>query len=191
VKDANDNSPVLESSPYEAFIVENLPGGSRVIQVRASDLDSGTNGQIMYSLDQSQSTDIMESFAINMETGWITTLKELDHEKKDNYQIKVVASDHGEKVQLSSTTLVDVTVTDVNDNPPRFTAEIYKGTVSEDDPPGGVIAILSTTDADSEEINRQVTYFITGKEFKPNGLNFRSMLNRFFMEIGSERDGFS
>uniref|UniRef100_A0A8C0XD75 Protocadherin Fat 1 n=1 Tax=Castor canadensis TaxID=51338 RepID=A0A8C0XD75_CASCN len=162
VKDANDNSPVLESSPYEAFIVENLPGGSRVIQVRASDLDSGTNGQIMYSLDQSQSTDIMESFAINMETGWITTLKELDHEKKDNYQIKVVASDHGEKVQLSSTTLVDVTVTDVNDNPPRFTAEIYKGTVSEDDPPGGVIAILSTTDADSEEINRQVTYFITG-----------------------------
>uniref|UniRef100_A0A8C5K818 FAT atypical cadherin 1 n=1 Tax=Jaculus jaculus TaxID=51337 RepID=A0A8C5K818_JACJA len=162
VKDANDNSPILESNPYEAFIVENLPGGSRVIQVRASDLDLGANGQVMYSLDQSQSTDIMESFAINMETGWITTLKELDHEERDNYLIKVVASDHGEKVQLSSTAIVDVTVTDVNDSPPRFTAEIYKGTVSEDDPPGGVIAILSTTDADSEEINRQVSYFITG-----------------------------
>uniref|UniRef100_A0A2I3SRM1 FAT atypical cadherin 1 n=1 Tax=Pan troglodytes TaxID=9598 RepID=A0A2I3SRM1_PANTR len=162
VKDANDNSPVFESSPYEAFIVENLPGGSRVIQIRASDADSGTNGQVMYSLDQSQSVEVIESFAINMETGWITTLKELDHEKRDNYQIKVVASDHGEKIQLSSTAIVDVTVTDVNDSPPRFTAEIYKGTVSEDDPPGGVIAILSTTDADSEEINRQVTYFITG-----------------------------
>lgn len=162
VKDANDNSPVLESNPYEAFIVENMPGGSRVIQVRASDLDSGTNGQVMYSLDQSQSVDIIESFAINMETGWITTLKELNHEERDNYQIQVVASDHGEKVQLSSTAIVDVTVTDVNDSPPRFTAEIYKGTVSEDDPTGGVIAILSTTDADSEEINRQVTYCITG-----------------------------
>uniref|UniRef100_A0A8C0I6M1 FAT atypical cadherin 1 n=1 Tax=Balaenoptera musculus TaxID=9771 RepID=A0A8C0I6M1_BALMU len=162
VKDANDNSPVLESSPYEAFTVENLPGGSRVIQIRASDLDSGTNGQVMYSLDQSQSVEVIESFTINMETGWITTLKELDHEKRDSYQIKVVASDHGEKVQLSSTAIVDVTVTDVNDSPPRFTAEIYKGTVSEDDPPGGVIAILSTTDADSEEINRQVTYYITG-----------------------------
>lgn len=34
VKDANDNSPVLESSPYEAFIAENLPAGSRVIQIR-------------------------------------------------------------------------------------------------------------------------------------------------------------
>lgn len=162
VKDANDNSPVLESNPYEAFIVENLPGGSRVIQIRASDLDSGTNGQVMYSLDQSQGADIIESFAINMETGWITTLKELDHEERASYQIKVIASDHGEKVQLSSTAIVDVTVTDVNDSPPRFTAEIYKGTVSEDDPPGGVIAILSTTDADSEEINRQVTYYITG-----------------------------
>ncbi|XP_060237640.1 protocadherin Fat 1 isoform X3 [Meriones unguiculatus] len=162
VKDANDNSPVLESNPYEAFIVENLPGGSRVIQIRASDLDSGANGQVMYSLDQSQGADILESFAINKETGWITTLKELDHEERANYQIRVVASDHGEKIQLSSTAVVDVTVTDVNDSPPRFTAEIYKGTVSEDDPPGGVIAILSTTDADSEEINRQVTFFITG-----------------------------
>ncbi|XP_050003178.1 protocadherin Fat 1 isoform X3 [Alexandromys fortis] len=162
VKDVNDHSPVLESNPYEAFVVENLPGGSRVIQVRASDLDSGANGQVMYSLDPSQGADILESFAINMETGWITTLKELDHEERASYQIKVVASDHGEKVQLSSTAIVDVTVTDVNDSPPRFTAEIYKGTVSEDDPPGGVIAILSTTDADSEEINRQVTYFITG-----------------------------
>ena len=106
VKDANDNSPVLESSPYEAFIVENLPGGSRVIQIRASDLDSGANGQVMYSLDQSQDADIIESFAINMETGWITTLKELDHEERASYQIKVVASDHGEKVQLSSTAIV-------------------------------------------------------------------------------------
>ncbi|XP_055449636.1 protocadherin Fat 1 isoform X3 [Psammomys obesus] len=162
VKDANDNSPVLESNPYEAFIVENLPGGSKVIQIRASDLDSGVNGQVMYSLDQSQGADILESFAINKETGWITTLKELDHEERANYQIRVVASDHGEKIQLSSTAVVDVTVTDVNDSPPRFTAEIYKGTVSEDDPPGGVIAILSTTDADFEEINRQVTFFITG-----------------------------
>uniref|UniRef100_A0A8C3R498 FAT atypical cadherin 1 n=1 Tax=Cyanoderma ruficeps TaxID=181631 RepID=A0A8C3R498_9PASS len=162
VKDANDNKPILESNPYEAFIVENTPAGTRVIQVKATDLDSGLNGQVTYSLDPSQELDIMDSFAINMETGWITTLKELDHEKQDKYKITVVASDRGEKIQLSSMAVVEVTVTDVNDNPPRFTAEIYKGTVSEDDPPGGVIAILSTTDADTEETNRQVFYYITG-----------------------------
>ena len=144
----------------------------------------------MYNLDQSQSVDVIESFAVNMETGWITTLRELDHEKRDSYQIKVVASDHGEKVQLSSTAIVDVTVTDVNDSPPRFTAEIYKGTVSEDDPPGGVIAIVSTTDADSEEINRQVTYYITGNtckrfNFKSSGIRSMDSEIHSFMAVES------
>ncbi|XP_029442811.1 protocadherin Fat 1 isoform X2 [Rhinatrema bivittatum] len=163
VKDVNDNKPIFESSPYQAFIMENLPGGTKVIQVKANDLDSGTNGQVSYGLEQSEELGyILELFAINLETGWLTTLKELDREKQNKYNITVVAFDRGEKTQLSSTTVVEVTVTDVNDNPPRFTAEIYKGTVREDDPPGDVIAILSTTDADTDEINRQVAYYITG-----------------------------
>ncbi|KAG7251643.1 hypothetical protein CRUP_000345, partial [Coryphaenoides rupestris] len=163
VKDLNDNKPVFESDPYEAVIVENLPAGTSVIQVRATDLDSGTNGQVVYSLDPNQTyQEIAELFAISGETGWLTTLKELDREKISKYTIGVLATDRGDKVQHVTDAKVVVTVADVNDNPPRFTAEIYKGTVSEDDPPpSGVIAILSTTDADSEEINRQVNYFIT------------------------------
>ncbi|KAG9335984.1 hypothetical protein JZ751_003383 [Albula glossodonta] len=164
VKDVNDNRPAFESDPYRAVVVENLPAGTPVIQVKATDLDSGTNGQVVYSLDQNQeSEEVLELFAINSETGWITTLKELDREAKSQHTVAVLATDRGEKTQLVARTRVEVTVADVNDNPPRFTAEIYKGTVSEDDPPpSGVIAILSTTDADSEEINKQVNYFITG-----------------------------
>ncbi|XP_043918442.1 protocadherin Fat 1 [Protopterus annectens] len=163
VKDTNDNKPVFESDPYEAFITENLPGGTKVIQVKATDMDSGINGLVKYSLAQNQDPeDISELFAVNSDSGWITTLKELDREKEEKYNIIVVASDRGEKIQLSSTAVVKTSVIDVNDNPPRFTAEIYKGTVSEDDPPGGVIAILSTTDADTEEMNTGVIYYITG-----------------------------
>ncbi|XP_030643540.1 protocadherin Fat 1a isoform X2 [Chanos chanos] len=164
VKDVNDNRPLFESDPYEAVVVENLPGGTPVIQVKATDLDSGTNGQVAYSLDSNQeSGEIVELFSINSETGWVTTLKELDREKRNKYTISVLATDRGDKVQLTASAKVEVTVADVNDNPPRFTAEIYKGTVSEDDPPpSGVIAILSTTDADTEDINKQVKYFITG-----------------------------
>ncbi|KAH0616155.1 hypothetical protein JD844_027065 [Phrynosoma platyrhinos] len=164
IRDANDNKPIIESNPYKAFIVENMPAGTKVIQVKATDQDSGSNGQVTYRLYPTQDTDIFESFAINVETGWITTLKELDHEKQNKYKITVVASDRGEKMQLSSTAVVEVSVTDVNDNSPRFTAEIYKGTVSEDDPTGGIVAILSTTDADSEDVNRQVNYFITATD---------------------------
>ncbi|XP_035385759.1 protocadherin Fat 1a isoform X3 [Electrophorus electricus] len=163
VKDINDNRPLFESDPYKAVVAENLPGGTSVIQVKATDLDSGTNGLVVYSLDPiQQSADIGELFAIHSETGWVMTLRELDRELKSKYTIAVLATDRGDKIQLTASTKVDVTVADVNDNPPRFTAEIYKGTVSEDDPPGGVIAILSTTDADSEGINKQVEYFITG-----------------------------
>ncbi|TWW58827.1 protocadherin Fat 1a isoform X4 [Takifugu flavidus] len=164
VKDVNDNKPVFESDPYEAVVVENLPSGTQVIQVRASDQDSGTNGHVVYSLDARQSSrEISELFAVNSETGWVTTLKELDREKMEKYTIGVLATDQGDRVQHVTGTRVEVTVADVNDNPPRFTAEVYKGTVSEDDPaPSGVIAILSTTDDDSEDINKQVNYFITG-----------------------------
>ncbi|XP_033985117.1 protocadherin Fat 1a isoform X1 [Trematomus bernacchii] len=164
VKDLNDNTPVFEAYPYEAVIVENLPSGAQVIQLKATDQDSGTNGHVVYSLDSKQnSQEISELFAVNSETGWVTTLKELDREKMNKYIIAVLATDQGDKVQHFNGTKVEVTVADVNDNPPRFTAEIYKGTVSEDDPPpSGVIAILSTTDDDSEDINKHVNYFITG-----------------------------
>ncbi|KAK2918784.1 protocadherin Fat 1a isoform X2 [Channa argus] len=164
IKDLNDNSPVFESDPYEAVIVENLPSGTQVIQVKATDQDSGTNGHLVYSLNPKQNLqEISELFAVNSETGWVTTLKELDREKMNKYTVAVLATDQGDKVQHVTGTTVEVTVADVNDNPPRFTAEIYKGTVSEDDPPpSGVIAILSTTDDDSEDTNKQVKYFITG-----------------------------
>lgn len=164
VKDLNDNKPIFESDPYEAVVVENLPSETQVIQVRATDQDSGTNGRVVYSLDSKQSPpEISELFAVNSETGWVTTLKELDREKVDKYTITVLATDQGDRIQHVTSTRVVVSVADVNDNPPRFTAEIYKGTVSEDDPPpSGVIAILSTTDDDSEDINKQVNYFITG-----------------------------
>ncbi|XP_077135758.1 protocadherin Fat 1 isoform X2 [Ranitomeya variabilis] len=162
VKDANDNKPVFEANPYEAFIVENLPGGAKVIQVKAVDSDSGLNGHVSYMLATAQDPqEIKDLFSVDLETGWVTTLGELDHESRNKYNIIVVAYDHGDEV-LSSSTIIEVTVMDVNDNPPRFSAEIYKGTVSEDDPPGGVIAILSTTDDDSEDIHKEVTMYITG-----------------------------
>ncbi|XP_073463897.1 protocadherin Fat 1 isoform X4 [Aquarana catesbeiana] len=162
VKDVNDNKPRFEANPYEAFIVENLAAGAKVIQVKAVDVDSGLNGHVSYMLALSQEPqEIKDLFSVDLETGWVTTLAELDHEKRNKYNIVVVAYDHGDKV-LSSSTIIEVTVMDMNDNPPRFNAEIYKGTVSEDDPLGGVIAILSTTDDDTEDINKETTMYITG-----------------------------
>ncbi|XP_067890087.1 protocadherin Fat 3a isoform X2 [Heterodontus francisci] len=165
VMDLNDNKPIFQTNPYEAVVMEGMPIGTKVIQVQAMDEDSGANGQVMYSMlpaAQSELEEVTEIFAIDSNNGWIRTLKDLDHERKPSYTFTVVALDHGEIVSLSSTAIVQVSVTDINDNAPNFMNEIYRGSVRESDSPGEVVAVLSTRDDDTSEINRQVSYHITG-----------------------------
>ncbi|XP_066504787.1 protocadherin Fat 2 [Hoplias malabaricus] len=160
VQDVNDNQPMFEADPYKAVLAENMPSGTTVIQVTANDADKDANGQVTYTLER-ETDDIIDIFSIDAETGWITTLKEIDCEAKQFYQFYVVATDHGGSVKLSSSALVEVTVTDVNDNPPQFTEELYQGSIIENSRPGEVIVTLTTEDKDLSIDNRQVTCYIT------------------------------
>uniref|UniRef100_A0A8C2J657 FAT atypical cadherin 3b n=1 Tax=Cyprinus carpio TaxID=7962 RepID=A0A8C2J657_CYPCA len=172
VLDVNDNKPLFETSSYVAMVMEGMPRGTRVIQVRALDPDWGSNGQVNYSLgptlNQEQdkasgSKSVARAmFVIDSKTGWITTLGDLDHEMCPSYTFNVVASDLGEGVSLSSTAVVTVAVADVNDNPPTFEREYYRGAVRESDPLGEVVSVLSTRDGDSSDQNRLVSFHITG-----------------------------
>ncbi|MEJ1272768.1 hypothetical protein NN561_003622 [Cricetulus griseus] len=163
VLDLNDNKPVFETSSYETIIMEGMPVGTKLAQVRAIDMDWGANGQVTYSLhSDSHLEKVMEAFDIDSNTGWISTLKDLDHETDPAFSFSVVASDLGEAFSLSSMALVSVKVTDINDNAPVFAHEVYRGNVKESDPPGEVVAVLSTLDKDTSNINRQVSYHITG-----------------------------
>uniref|UniRef100_A0A670Z7Q3 FAT atypical cadherin 2 n=1 Tax=Pseudonaja textilis TaxID=8673 RepID=A0A670Z7Q3_PSETE len=160
VKDVNDNKPIFEADPYRAFVMENMPAGTPVIQITANDQDTGSDGQVTYSLGSGLSY-IRDFFTIDSENGWIMTLKELDCEVQNSYKFFVVASDHGKKIQFSSQTLVEVTVTDENDNAPEFSKQIYKGSVVENAEPGQMITILNSIDRDLSEENRQVVCYIT------------------------------
>ncbi|XP_040296233.1 protocadherin Fat 2 [Bufo bufo] len=160
VKDINDNQPVFEADIYRASLVENMPAGTTVIQVTANDQDTGYDGIVVYSL-KGDNNEIHTLFTIDTDSGWITTLKELDCEKQEVYRFYVVASDQGKKIRLSSEALVEVTVTDDNDNPPRFTSQIYRGSIAENSQPGQVIATIKTWDNDMTESNRKVTCYIT------------------------------
>uniref|UniRef100_A0A8C5P376 Protocadherin Fat 2 n=1 Tax=Jaculus jaculus TaxID=51337 RepID=A0A8C5P376_JACJA len=161
VEDINDNRPVFEADPYKAFLTENMPGGTTVIQVTANDQDTGSDGQVSYRLSMEPGSNIQELFAIDSESGWITTLQELDCETHQTYRFYVVAYDHGQTIQLSSQALVEVSITDENDNAPRFASEDYRGSVVENGEPGELVATLKTLDADVAEQNRQVTCYIT------------------------------
>ncbi|XP_071362567.1 protocadherin Fat 3 [Trachinotus anak] len=177
ILDVNDNKPVFETNTYVATVMEGMPVGTRVVQVRALDPDWGSNGQVTYKLGPlltynldvtkdarsfSGSITIGSVFALDSKTGWITTVGQMDHEACSSYSFEVVASDLGELQSLSSTTAVTITVSDVNDNPPRFERELYRGAVKESDPLGEVVAVLKTKDRDGTDQNRQVSFYITG-----------------------------
>ncbi|XP_028818497.1 protocadherin Fat 3a isoform X3 [Denticeps clupeoides] len=169
VLDVNDNSPTFESEVYEVSLPEDTAPGTRVIQLRALDPDLAVNGQVTYSLNppgQHVLGALFDEggplFMIDSTSGWISTLKELDHEESPSHSLTVWASDLGDPISLSSSTTVVIVVTDVNDNPPVFLQQRYHGSVRESDAPGEVVAILNTLDDDSSPSNCQVTYHITG-----------------------------
>ena len=50
VKDVNDNSPEFKRSTYATSVPENIVPGAGILDLEATDLDSGDNGRIQYSI---------------------------------------------------------------------------------------------------------------------------------------------
>ncbi|CAL8272565.1 unnamed protein product [Boreogadus saida] len=163
VQDVNDNQPVFEANPYRAYLAENMPAGTTVIQVTANDPDMDINGQVTYSLEAAPGGNpaVDDVFSIDGDSGWITVVRPVDCEAARLYRFLVVATDHGGDAALSSSVAVEVTVTDENDNAPRFTEDVYRGSAPENRWPSGVVASMTTTDADVSLENRLVTCYIT------------------------------
>ncbi|XP_018019328.1 protocadherin-like wing polarity protein stan [Hyalella azteca] len=156
VTDANTFPPVFENTPYSATIFEDAPAGSTVLVVSAADSDSGENSRITYSL----SGESQPEFTIHPSTGAITTTRLLDRESQGGYLLTVTARDNG-KPPLADTTDVEITVVDVNDNAPVFSAASYRATVSEDKPVGTSIAQIKASDADASH-NGNIRYTFEG-----------------------------
>ena len=144
VLDVNDNAPQFNASSLQGGIKENLPGGSFVMRVMATDADIGTNAQLVYNLTTKEYTDV---FALNSLTGEITTQKSLDREIQDRYTLKVSVRDKGDP-QLTSLADVTVNVIDVDDNCPKFEPAEYNLTISENLPFNQSIVQVTATDLD-------------------------------------------
>ncbi|XP_066904779.1 protocadherin-like wing polarity protein stan isoform X2 [Halyomorpha halys] len=191
ITDANTFSPIFDNAPYSASIPEDAKIGTTVLVVSASDGDSGVNAEISYSL----SSDTTE-FTINPDTGAIITTAVLDREITSGYLLSVTAKDNGTP-QLSDSTDVEITVTDVNDNPPKFSQESYLVSVSEDVPIGTSILQVSATDPDLS-LNGRVRYSledtdtfimepITGVVRVNRGLDRESTAQYTLIAIASDR----
>ncbi|XP_029020957.1 protocadherin gamma-A11-like isoform X36 [Betta splendens] len=147
VLDANDNAPLFTRPVYKTSIQEDVPVGTVVVTVTATDADHGSNGRITYSisgiLDQARGL-----FEINDQTGEIRLKGSVDYEKARTFQLNVRASDDGGLVD-SCKVIIDVT--DINDNKPNIHIMSKSNIISENAKPGTVVTMINIQDADSGE----------------------------------------
>nr|XP_054345299.1 protocadherin gamma-A5 [Pongo pygmaeus] len=147
VLDANDNAPLFTQSEYSVSVPENIPVGTRLLTLTATDPDEGINGKLTYSF-RNEEDKISETFQLDSNLGEISTLQSLDYEESRFYLMEVVAQDGG---ALVASAKVVVTVQDVNDNAPEVILTSLTSSLSEDCLPGAVIALFSVHDGDSGE----------------------------------------
>ncbi|XP_054024585.1 protocadherin gamma-A10-like [Dryobates pubescens] len=145
VLDANDNAPVFSAAEYTVGVPEDVPVGSTLVVVTATDIDEGINSHVKYSFHKI-SDGASELFHLDDDTGEISLKKEIDFEEDSIHELEIQAHDGGE---LSDTTKVVITVTDVNDNTPELTVTSQLSEISEDAPSGTVVALLHVQDRDS------------------------------------------
>ncbi|XP_068816214.1 protocadherin gamma-A12-like [Struthio camelus] len=146
VLDANDNAPVFSQAVYTVRVREDVPVGSRLLTVNATDADEGSNAELSYSLRRTPG-GASRVFQVDARTGDVSAAGQLDYEEAALYELEVQAKDGGD---LSARAKVLVSVIDVNDNTPEIMVTSVVSSVPEDSPPGTVIALLKVKDEDSE-----------------------------------------
>ncbi|CAI4230768.1 unnamed protein product [Auanema sp. JU1783] len=150
VSDVNDNLPEFDRDHYEAEIIENSPPMIEVLRVNATDKDSDENGMISYRI-----TNGSDNFGIDEKIGSIFAKKELDRERKGEYNLTIVAEDKGYPT-LSTSTTVLIRVLDVNDNAPSCSS-VHTLVVPADADTKSTFGSIVISDPDSGE-NGTVSY---------------------------------
>ncbi|XP_032192278.1 protocadherin gamma-B6 isoform X11 [Mustela erminea] len=145
VRDANDNFPVFSKEEYRVSVSENLPAGSSVLQVTATDKDEGVNSEVNYYF-RSTAQNTRHMFSLDEKTGMIKNNQSLDFEDTERYSMEVEAKDGG---GLSTQCKVIIEILDENDNNPEITITSLSDEILEDTLPGMVVALFKTRDKDS------------------------------------------
>uniref|UniRef100_A0AAQ5YWU0 Cadherin domain-containing protein n=1 Tax=Amphiprion ocellaris TaxID=80972 RepID=A0AAQ5YWU0_AMPOC len=161
VQDINDNPPQFIEGPYRASVPEMSAVGTPVTRVTATDADDpvyGNSAKLVYSILEGQ-----PYFSVDPNSGKSTikiALHGMDREMREEYLVVIQAKDMGGHMGgLSGTTTVTVTLTDINDNPPKFSKSLYEFVIPEDLPIEKMGGKVKANDRDIGE-NAKSTYSI-------------------------------
>ncbi|KAL5009006.1 hypothetical protein ScPMuIL_014587 [Solemya velum] len=149
-----DFDPAYVAAPTPYSVAENLAAGQTIVTIAATDADSGTSGEITYSIisvtSDSGETDSDDSSHFTLDGTVLKTSAQLDRETAEYYNVVLRAEDGGAPSKAVDRT-VKIAVTDVNDNNPSCDPETYNKNVASDAAIGYEVMTLYCPDADPSD----------------------------------------
>ncbi|KAI3351193.1 hypothetical protein L3Q82_005749 [Scortum barcoo] len=159
ISDVNDNPPEINLKSLTNPIPENVSPGTEVGIINVQDRDSENNRQVRCSIQQNVPFKLVPSIKNYYS---LVSTGQLDRELVSVYNITITATDEGPP-PLSSSKSVELSVADINDNPPVFEEQSYSAYVSENNKPGSTLCSVSARDPDWRQ-NGTVIYSLLAGE---------------------------
>ncbi|XP_047016910.1 protocadherin beta-16 isoform X26 [Ictalurus punctatus] len=170
ISDVNDNAPRIILKSLNDPIIENAIVGTEVAIINVQDNDSGDNRKVRCSILENVpfklNPSIKNYFSL-VTTSW------LDRETESYYNITITTTDGGSP-PLSTSMMIHLSVSDINDNPPVFEQQSYIAYVMENNKPGISISSVTARDPDWRQ-NGTVLYSLVPSEI--NGVAVSSLLS--------------
>ncbi|XP_062605791.1 protocadherin Fat 4-like, partial [Saccostrea cucullata] len=144
IQPVNEFTPSIQNQPLGTSIPEDTRVGTEILNVNATDSDAGPHGELTYKIIDG---NLENKFMISKTTGKIYLRNLVDYESTTKaYSFTIEARDGG---GLSSTAVVNVTITDVNDNKPECFPKEHNITIPEDQSILSTVLNITCTDRDA------------------------------------------
>ncbi|XP_047222516.1 protocadherin-23 [Girardinichthys multiradiatus] len=148
IQDLNDNPPVFSPEEYTVSVSSHAPPGTEIVNVIATDRDSGRFGQITYKINPG---DMSSLFTVDKQTGMLFLNSSLTHLGAASMKLLITAQDED---GLASARPAEVTMNVVQSAqaPAVFQRPRYTFTVPEDAPVGTSVGTVEASNpADATE----------------------------------------
>ncbi|CDW56947.1 Laminin G 2 and Cadherin and EGF CA domain contai ning protein [Trichuris trichiura] len=145
--------PLFQNEEEQFLTVSENDHNAHIGSVEARSPKQAPFNRIRYSIAAGNDGG---AFRVDSESGDLFSTEKLDYEFRSYYELVVAAMD-SDSPQLESFTLVNIRLTDVNDNAPTFDRKVYRATILEEEPAPLPVIHVHATDKDSG-LNGRIVY---------------------------------